>query len=187
MKISNKFQLIISFGILIALIFIGYQQLLKNQNPKNEMDCLRLGSDQRAVACLKLLQKNEPITVIAPQVPKKDFPISFLSVENLTYQKKIMGGENFIKAQNHLSGTLVNSYDYAATDTVLRINFFTIENNSIPFRYIDFSPFDKAVIIPPKSKLSFDSEIRNYDIAGIIRESGGTYSVIPYSAKLASE
>lgn len=57
-SISLKYFVI---GIFILLLLITYQFYQQNADtPKTELDCLKLGSDKRVEACLKLLKQDKP-------------------------------------------------------------------------------------------------------------------------------
>lgn len=149
MKIAKALQIIISLGILLALIFIGYQIYLNNQTPKDKMDCLKLNSDIRAAACIKILENKNA----EPEKTYKEFPLSNLSIKDLKYtigQKK-----GIVIELDHLSGTIVNNYDQAAKNIILRINYYASGNETTPFHYADFQPFKVNEILPAHSQLSF--------------------------------
>ena len=52
-------------GTFFLLAFIAYQLYGRNTStPQTKLDCLKLGSDDRAAACIKLLEKDKLVNVM---------------------------------------------------------------------------------------------------------------------------
>ena len=166
MKLSNKFQNIILIGILIAIIFAGYQLFLSNSSPSTKMDCLKLGSDTRAKACLELL---------ASPSSKNNFPIEQLNLENI---------ESYGDPVTRIRGTVHNNYNLLVKNVKLKVDFYKgDEQNS--FHYEVFSPFNSQdEEVQPNSKKSFDKFLHSTTRDIISNNNGIRYEVMLFSADL---
>ena len=155
-------------GIFFLLLFIAYQLTTqKNIVPTTELDCLKLGSDERAIACIKLLKSSKP---------QQEFPISSLFIENTNATNK----NNCIE----VSGTITNKYSMPAQNIMLRVNFVRSEA-AAPFHYEVLSPFqNEGEQIQPNSSKTFTKCLSLQSKNAVKDVQNWLYTVIPYSAKI---
>ena len=138
------------------------------------MDCLKLGSDARATACINLLKQQSVTTV-----PEKDFPKDYLQIENVSASQKDYCIE--------VSGTVYNSYSKEAKDVVLRIDF-SKNKNETPFHYQTFLPFDiKGERVQPNSKKTFTECLSTQTFDAVKNLKNWYFSIAPYSAVIFEE
>mgnify|MGYP001603403246 CR=1 FL=1 len=151
--------------IAVILLFIAYRLYNPaSDTPKTELDCLKLGSDQRAKECLELIRTP------------KDFPIFSLSLENINATTKNYCIE--------VSGTVKNSHSVPAQYILLRIDFTETQYGE-PFHYETFSPFDsKGEQLQPNSKKTFAKCLRSQTFDAVKTVKDWYYSVTPFSAKI---
>ena len=149
-------------GIFLLLLFIAYQLYnQKNDTPKTELDCLKLGSNERAAACIKLLSPSPK--------PQEDFPIFNLSVENpaTNYKDPYPQVEGDIGECIEVSGTITNSSSLEAQYVGLKIDFLKTKNGT-PFHYEVFSPFEvSGERIQPGSSKSFSKCLRRQSLDAV--------------------
>lgn len=158
-------------GIFILLLLITYQLYRQNSDtPKTELDCLKLGSDKRAEACLELLK--------SPQ-NQEDFPIDYLTVDNI--DSKDSGYR--IK----VTGTVTNSYNQPANYIKLRVDFIKTQDDK-SFHYEVFSPFENEdEQVQPSSKKVFTKYLRDQSYNAVKDVQDWTFTITPFSAKIYKE
>lgn len=171
MKKTDHLSLkLILTGIFILLLLIAFRIYSNNKQPVTEMDCLKLGSDARATACINLLKQQSVTTV-----PEKDFPINYLQVENASASQKDYCIE--------VSGTVYNSYSKQAKDVFLKIDF-SKNKNEAPFHYQTFYPFDiKGERVQPNSRKTFTECLSTQTFDAVKNLKNWYFSITPYSAK----
>lgn len=164
-------------GIFLLLLFISYQLYNLNNNKiktipekitsQAYMDCLKLGSDARAKACIKL--------ITTPKI-QIDFPLSKLTIENQKASKAFSCIE--------ISGTLKNNYVVPVYQINLKISFSSTKGEQ-SFHYEVFTPFsDENMQIQPNSKKSF-SKCLGYQTYDVLKNMKNWYFTIqPYKAKI---
>lgn len=176
---QNGYIKYLIIGIFVLLLFISYQLYNLNLNKQkinskddksyNEayMDCLKLGSDARAKACLKLIVT--PIT-------QKNFPLSKLTLESQKATKTFSCIE--------ISGTLKNNYDLPVYQINLKISFSNSKGEQ-SFHYEVFNPFsDDNMQIQPNSMKSF-SKCLSYQTYDVLKNMKNWFFTIqPYSAAI---
>mgnify|MGYP001612845385 FL=1 len=154
-------------GIFILLLLITYQLYKRNADiPKTEFDCLKLGSDKRAEACLKLLESPGN---------QEDFPIDYLAVDNI--DSEYIG--NCLK----VTGTVTNSYNQPADHINLRVDFIKTQDDK-SFHYEVFSPFGELGQVQPSSTKTFTTCLRSQSMDAIKNVQDWSYTIIPFSAKI---
>lgn len=158
-------------SIFILLLLITYQLYQQNTDtPKTKLDCLKLGSDKRAEACLELLKQDKP---------QEEFPISYLSTENANATTE----RSCIK----VSGAIKNSYSLPAQFIMIRIDFSKTQDSE-PFHYEVFNPFDlEDEQLQPNSKKTFSECLRRQSYNAVKDVQNWYFSVTPYSAKIYKE
>lgn len=158
-------------GIFLLLLLIAYKLYFQKPDAlMTKLDCLKLGSDKRAEACLDLLKQDNP---------QEEFPISYLSTENTN-----AATERFcIK----VSGAIENSYSLPAQFIKIRIDFSKTQDSE-PFHYEVFSPFDsEGEQLQPNSKKTFSECLRRQSYDAVKDVQNWYFSVTPYSAKIYKE
>lgn len=168
---DNRYLKYFVIGIFFLLLFIAYRLYNPESNaPKTELDCLKLGSDKRAEACLKLLKQDKP---------QEEFPISYLSTEdtNATTERFCI----------KISGAVKNSYSLPAQFIMLRVDFSKTQDSE-PFHYEVFSPFDsEGEQLQPNSKKTFSECLGRQSYDAVEDVQNWLFSVTPYSAKVYKE
>lgn len=146
MKSQDKSVKVILGLIVLLLVYIAYK-LFTGSSPTTELDCLKLGSNERAAACIRLIKENEP------KISQKSFPLGNLILSD-------------VQAQNtnyciNVSGSIKNTSDVEASDIMLRIDFSKVKNEQ-SFHYEIFSPFQLAgERVQPQSSKSFSTCLRS--------------------------
>jgi len=178
-KKHNLYLKYLLLGIFLLLLFIAYQLYTLNNQKKTAqeitpnqayMDCLKLGSDERAKACIKL--------ITTPKI-QKDFPLLKLAIESHKASQTFSCIE--------ISGTLENNYYLPVYKIKLKISFSETKGEQ-PFHYEVFTPFSNENIqIQPNSKKSF-SECLSYQTYDVLKYMKSWYYFVqPYSAKIYEE
>ncbi len=168
-KKKSNLERSIFIGIIFLLLFISYQLYSKNKTPKTEMDCLKLGSNERVNLCLQFLKEGKGF---------EDFLLSNLNLENIS-------GEDTGLCLK-ISGTIYNSGSQPATLIGLRADF-SKELNGIPFHYEVFSPFqENSEQVQPNSRKSFSS-CMNSQTYNAVKNVKWYFSVAPYTAKIFNQ
>lgn len=167
-KRNDNFLKYIGVGTLFVMIFIGYQLYLRNSSPKNELDCLKLGSNERTALCLQMLKKPEPI---------KDFPLNYLSIEDVKAEKTPYCIE--------VSGSIKNNHaSLIANNIALRVNF-SKQQYGEQFHYEVFGPLQTTgEQIQPNSKKTFTKCLNNQTYSAVKDVNKWYFSILPYSAKV---
>ena len=167
-QIHNNYLKYFVIGIFLLLLFIVYRLYNPESNvPKTELDCLKLGSDKRAEACLELLKQDKP---------PEEFPISYLTVENVDV--KDTGSSIIVK------GTVSNTYTQPAQNIELKIDFIKTQYGE-QFHYETFSPFQsEGEQIQPNSKKTFSKYLRRQSSNAVNSVKDWYFSVTPFSAKI---
>lgn len=169
MKKTKWLIIILLIGCLLMLTVIAF--LLFNRNSSasvTELDCLKLGSDARAEACLKLLKEDKV---------KQDFPTDLLQLEGVTAQDT--------GSCIQVSGSIVNTSDTPVTDIQLRIDF-SKEQDDQTFHYEVFSPFSSTYEqIQPGSPKTFVKCLRweTYEVISLVDQ--WLFSVYPFKARVS--
>lgn len=168
---KDKYLRYFVIGIFLLLIFIAYRLYTQKEGtPKTELDCLKLGSNARAAACLKLLKK-----------PKEnlDFPVSYLSVSDI---KAINTGYCI-----EVSGVATNNSSLEAQYVTLKIDF-TKSQDGEPFHYETFLPFQLSnERLQPNSSKTFTKCLRHQSFDAVKDTQNWYFSITSFSAKIYEE
>lgn len=160
-------------GILLVLLFIAYQIYQKNSVPTSELECLKLGSNERAAACIKLIKESEP------KKEPAQFQTDNLIISNLT------GTDTDYCIE--LSGSIKNTSTTIASNIALRADFTKTEGGP-SFHYEVFSPFANAQEqIQPGSTKTFTRCLNRQTYDAVSKIKKWYFSVSPYSAIIFSK
>lgn len=164
---KNSHMKFFIIGIFILLLLITYQLYKRDASaPKTEFDCLKLGSDKRAEACLKLLESTQK---------QEEFPIDYLTVDNI--DSKYIG--NCLQ----VTGTVTNSYNQPADYIQLRVDFIKTKDDG-SFHYEVLSPFGELEQVQPSSKKVFTTCLRSQSVDAVENVQNWSFTIIPFSAKI---
>lgn len=184
-NIKDQYLKYFVVGIFFLLLLVAYQLYSQNNQkadtPKTELDCLKLGSNERAAACIKLLRPSPK--------PQEDFPIFNLSVENPAahYKDPYPQVEGDIGECIEVSGTITNSSSLEAQYLALKIDFLKTKNGT-PFHYEVFAPFESAVErVQPGSSKTFTKCLRRQSFDAVKDIQNWFFTITPFSAKIYQE
>lgn len=164
-KSKNSTTLLLG-GIFLILLFIGSQIYDRSSNPVSELDCLKLGSDERAAACIKLIRDNKKLS---------DFPLDQLEIKDLRLKRET--------TYNEISGTIKNLSDFEATEIMLRVDFMKDENGE-SFHYEVYSPFKEfSERVQPHSSKTYTTLLSNQTF-NAIENLDAYYVVSVFQAKI---